>query len=60
MENPARDFSFIRPQIFLKGVKRFSTKQIKCKYLHKINEKYNFFIQKFLVLSPTKQPNKTS
>ena len=26
------------PQIFLKDVRRFSTKQIKCWYLHKINE----------------------
>ena len=40
MKNPAQDFSFIRLQIFLKGVWRFSTKWIKCKYLHKINEKY--------------------
>ena len=36
---PTRDFSFIRPQIFLKYVERFSTKQIKCRYLNKINEK---------------------
>ena len=27
------------PQIFLKDVRRFSTKHIKCRYLHKINEK---------------------
>ena len=27
------------PQIFLKDVRRFSTTQIKCRYLHKINEK---------------------
>ena len=26
------------PQIFLKGVRRFSTKQIECRYLHIINE----------------------
>ena len=45
---PARDFSFICsnifyrgpcPQIFLKDVRRFSTKQIKCRYLHEINKK---------------------
>ena len=26
-------------KIFLKDVRRFSTKDIKCRYLHKINEK---------------------
>ena len=36
---PARDFSFICPSIFLKEVRKFSTKQMKCRYLHKINEK---------------------
>ena len=42
---PARNFSFIFsnetlcPQIFFKDVRRFSTKHIKCRYLHEINEK---------------------
>ena len=42
---PARNFSFICSKILHKDflmkprVRRFSTKQIKCRYLHKINEK---------------------
>ena len=28
------------PYVFLKDVRRFSTKQIKCRYLYEINEKF--------------------
>ena len=39
MKIPARFFLFICPLFILKDVRSFSAKQIKCWYLHKINEK---------------------
>ena len=36
---PARNFSFICLKILYKDFRRFSIKNIKCRYLHEINEK---------------------